>query len=197
MDSYYKKKRYYAITAKADNGLAREVISPVSVKVPGSFKTLDQTPYKTKALWDTGATNTVITENLCSRLKLPPISRTKVQGIYKEETKNVYLLDIIIAEKVFIQNVRITTANKISSASDEIEVLLGMDIINLGDFAITATMGNQNIPCTVFSYRFPHGPECIDYAQEIDRFNEQERLRTLNKKTRSQQRKNPPRKKRK
>ena len=80
------------------------------------------------ALWDTGSTMTVISDELASKLNLEPVGE-------------------MMAE---------TAGGKLGPG---IDILIGMDIITLGDFVIT----NYNNK-TVFSFRFPSS-EVIDFVK--------------------------------
>jgi predicted aspartyl protease len=99
------------------------------------------------AIWDTGATNTVITSQVANDLDLKPIGRTRVKTASGTADCNVYLTDIILPNKIIIQNVRVT-----EGVLADFDVLIGMDIIGLGDFAVSSDPKTQ---ATVVSYRIP------------------------------------------
>jgi predicted aspartyl protease len=100
-----------------------------------------------RAIWDTGATNTVITSKVAVDLGLKPISRTQVKTASGTADCNVYLVDMVLPSRIGIQNVRVT-----EGILADFDVLIGMDIIGLGDFAVTSDYPN---PTTVVSYRIP------------------------------------------
>ncbi|GMQ96553.1 MAG: hypothetical protein BMS9Abin15_0226 [Gammaproteobacteria bacterium] len=58
-----------------------------------------------------------------------------------------------------VTGVRVTEANRIGN---DVDVLIGMDIITLGDFAVTTYNGK-----TTFSFRMPSLTE-IDFVKEIE-----------------------------
>jgi hypothetical protein len=104
-------------------------------------------PYRTYgAIWDTGATNSVITEKVIAECNLKPIGMTNVQGVHGAETSEVYLVNIILPNKVNFVGMRVTKGKLPKDAN----VLIGMDIINKGDFALT-----HNANKTVLSFRVP------------------------------------------
>ncbi len=109
-----------------------------------------------RAIWDTGATATVITKRVARDCALKPISMTRVQTAGGMINSNVYLVNIMLPNKVGLPKVRVSEAEKIGEDSD---VLIGMDIITAGDFAIT----NRN-KRTVFSYGIP-SIERIDFVK--------------------------------
>jgi hypothetical protein len=173
MHSFYKDQRYHALRVKTVGGFAREIQSQAQLKVPDIYKEFDRTPIDTLAIWDTGATNSMISESFCAKLGTKPISRTKIQGINNVEERPIHLVDIILPGKVNFQQVRVAVAPKISSISDDFGLLIGMDIISVGDFCLTSYMDENKNPCTLFSFRIPHGPDPIDFCEEINKFNEE------------------------
>lgn len=147
-----------AFTVTANHGRLRELITDIKVSEPifgTSIAENDKRLFKTKALWDTGATNSVITKDTVSKLGILPISKTIASHAGGESTVNVYLINIYLPNKIIIPGVRVTECEN----KDNFGVIIGMDIITLGDFAVTNL--NQN---TVFSYRFPSS-EVIDFVK--------------------------------
>jgi len=107
------------------------------------------------ALWDTGATNTCISKAVVKKLALKPITVARVSGAYGEEnTKPVYLVCLYLPNGVFFDNTPV-----IEWDSQDIEVLVGMDILTKGDFAVS-NVDNK----TFFSFRIP-SLEKIDFLQ--------------------------------
>lgn len=124
---------------------------PIDLKRPPSFI------YNTNALWDTGASNSVITQKTAKILNLIPIRKVKVFHGGGESNENVYLVKIYLPNKFNIPNIHVTECSDISG---RFGVLIGMDIICFGDFSIT----NVNKK-TVASFRMPSIKE-IDYVKE-------------------------------
>lgn len=135
------------------NGRARELHSPVSIVAVGEkqLKNFD-------GLWDTGATNTVITQKVVDDLNLKPIGMTQAftpQGSHNTPT---YLVDLVFRDsKIKFSSIRVTLG-QLSNC----EVLIGMDIIGYGDFAVTNNNG-----LTVVSFRAPSSHE-IDYVKNME-----------------------------
>lgn len=69
-----------------------------------------------------------------------------------------YLVNIALPNKVAFQNLEVTHLQLAGA-----DLLIGMDIISRGDFAVTNVGG-----ITTFSYRFP-SIQTIDYAEEARR----------------------------
>lgn len=106
-------------------------------------------------LWDTGATGTVISKNVVDALNLKPISKAKVFHADGESIVNVYAINVILPNQVGFKFVK-ATEGKLQG----FDVLIGMNIITRGDFAITNVGGK-----TTFTFRCPSLKE-IDYVQE-------------------------------
>jgi predicted aspartyl protease len=140
------------------NGLLRTLETPAIIcKAYNPLK--EKAPSKPKqysAIWDTGATGSVITEKVVTECGLAPIDRTKVYTASGEDTTEVYLVNIGLPNNVIIGNVRVSKGNIFGHC----EVLIGMDIISRGDFACT----NKNKK-TVFSFRFP-SIDKIDFVKQ-------------------------------
>ena len=116
-------------------------------------------PVKGSAIWDTGATNTVISKKLAQKLKLIPIGKGEVRGVNSRQVVNRYIINIPLPNNLN------TVLNVMESdIGNEINVLIGMDIIGDGDFAICNGK--------VFSFCIPPFEESpIDFLQKAAKIN--------------------------
>jgi hypothetical protein len=149
---------YQAISLTA-NGLLRDIKTSVILRLANNLAKLYKIPEKTEqviALWDTGATTSSISSGLAARLSLPAIGMAQVQAAGGIHDSRLFSIDIIFPQPNFIINNVEATEFKDNGVFD---VLIGMDIITLGDFSIT----NANMQ-TVFSYRIPPDAFHIDYV---------------------------------
>ena len=91
-----------------------------------------------RALWDTGATVTVVSEILVNQLGLIPTGVKKVAGYDgKPVLRNVYKVDIMIdADMRF-------SVNAIEAPLITTDILIGMDIIVQGDFCLERRYDDQ------------------------------------------------------
>ncbi|MDR3165583.1 MAG: SEC-C domain-containing protein [Synergistaceae bacterium] len=105
------------------------------------------------ALWDTGATNTVMRPEVIAQLGISPFSYTRISTPSGNKDCGQYYINVDLPNEVRIR--RIPAIEAIPSNCD---VLIGMDIIGLGDFAVTNHDGK-----TAFSFRMPSIQE-IDFA---------------------------------
>lgn len=110
------------------------------------------------AIWDTGATNTVITQRVASELKFVPSGKTMSNGIHGPQSVNTYFIGIRLPNEVGIKSLKVTECNSLNGPFD---VLIGMDVISLGDFSISNFNGK-----TTFSFRYP-SCEMTDYVKDL------------------------------
>lgn len=152
-----ERQQFRAFTT-ISSGLSRVLQNEVEIAAgfdPKQKTSSKQPSYKTfKAVWDTGATACVITQDVVDKCLLKPIGMTRVCHAHGQANAEVYLVNIVLPNKVAFSNVRATKG--ILAKSD---ALIGMDIINQGDFAVTNTEGQ-----TVFSFRAP-SIQCIDFVK--------------------------------
>jgi hypothetical protein len=113
--------------------------------------------HKVKALWDTGATRSVITEETAKALGLTPTGVAQVGHAGGSSMMNTYLVNILLPNRVGIPGVQVSECKGIPNS---VGALIGMDIIGRGDFSVTNADNS-----TVMSYRLP-SVKHIDYVAE-------------------------------
>ena len=109
-----------------------------------------------QALWDTGATRSMVSQGVVDACGLLPTSFGDVHHA-QGTTKSVpaFLVNIVLPNSVQIIGVPVMWGGFAG-----FDVLIGMDIITTGDFAVTNRDGN-----TKFSFRFPSQAD-IDFVTE-------------------------------
>jgi hypothetical protein len=155
---------FKALTLRAP-GIARNIIIPVVINQSESLCRkfgLDKIEADVYALLDTGATNTSISDTLAARLRLKPVGRYKVEAAGGVHMAAAYSIDVLFRNMVSFANIRAAAFVK----NDQFDIIIGMDIITLGDLAIT----NANNK-TVVSFRIPPDTEHIDYVKAAGRDN--------------------------
>ncbi|GHU52709.1 hypothetical protein FACS1894200_13270 [Spirochaetia bacterium] len=99
-----------------------------------------------KALWDTGAQGSCISNRIAQTLNLTGIAQCEVDGINGTHRSDVYLVDFILPD-----NLDVIDVNAVAFFNtEEYDAIIGMDIITLGDFSIS-NLDEQ----TTASFRFP------------------------------------------
>jgi hypothetical protein len=117
-----------------------------------------------RAKWDTGANHSVISSRLKEQLNLIPVASETVSGVGGPQRIEVVRLAVKLPNDLFVSSKRIGVCN-IQSAHD-IDMLIGMDIIQLGDLHISNTDGK-----TRFSFIMPALPKRYSLAEEADKLN--------------------------
>ena len=92
------------------------------------------------AVWDTGATSCVITQSVIDACGLVPSGQALVSGVHGEaETRDTYLVNLVLPNSVGVRNVRATKGDM-----ESIDLLISMNIINTGDFAVPISTERRN-----------------------------------------------------
>ncbi len=153
------------------NGRALRLITDVDICLPFDQEEVDKSNLdlkKYKAIWDTGAMNSCITTKVIDELGLKATGVTRVIHAGGESVANTFLVNIVLPDDVMIRQVNVTEVSLLSPSDKEVyppQVLIGMDIISLGDFAVSDKEGK-----TTLSFRFPHKEE-IDFVPEAAAYN--------------------------
>jgi hypothetical protein len=116
-----------------------------------------------EAIWDTGATCTFVSDKVREELGIVPVEYQPVTGLNGTQMTGLGLLSIKLSDKLIIPDKRVFICNLPSS----IEMLIGMDIIQLGDFCITNN-GNK----TTFTFVTPSLPASKNLLEEAELLNE-------------------------
>ena len=97
------------------------------------------------SVWDTGATNTIISTAVVEALELKPVSSTQIEGVGGIIDSSVYRINIYVDGCLEFKSIE-----ALSGDIGDYDLIIGMDIITLGDFVIS-NKDNQ----TWFAFRYP------------------------------------------
>ena len=148
--------RYHCLTSRY-KGIRRELVNDVEISQAFNPSSSKPPPLRQfKAIWDTGATNTGITQRVVNECGLKPIDLAEVHTAGGIRKSQVYLVSVGLPSKVMITSLPVTDVDLIG---DE-DVLIGMDIMSQGDFALSNFEGK-----TTFTFRIPSFEE-IDFTQK-------------------------------
>lgn len=111
-----------------------------------------------KAIWDTGATGSVITQRVVDACTLKPTGMTRMQHAHGSADVERFVVNFRLPNNLAIPNVGVIRSDLGAPA----DILIGMDIIALGDFSIS-NVNNR----TVFSFRIP-SIKAMDFVKEAD-----------------------------
>ncbi len=146
--------QFRALTRKAA-GIASVLEIPVKVAPPLLGQNVKPANTRDcKGIWDTGATGSVVTQAVVDDLGIEPIGFTQVHTANGSTVSPVYLVAVLLPNKVSIDT-RVTMA-----PLEGCDVLIGMDVISLGDFSVTNFNGK-----TTVSFRIPSCEE-VDYVKQ-------------------------------
>ncbi len=109
------------------------------------------------ALWDTGATRSVIAQGVATKLDL--LLEGTVKVFHAQGSKHVpkYFVNLGLPNGVQVVGVEV-----LEGILEGCDVLIGMDIINLGDFAVT---NRDNV--TMLSFQMP-SVNHIDFVKILE-----------------------------
>lgn len=137
---------------KHENTLVNVLTAPVDVCPLNSGR---WTTFK--ALWDTGAMSSVVTNQVARMLGLIPVSTAYSRGVNGVKQVPVYLVSIKLPGDVLF-NLVVTEGD----SGGGWDMLIGMDVISNGDFCVSNFQGR-----TTFSFRIPSESK-TDYVQMIN-----------------------------
>ncbi|MDE0471628.1 MAG: hypothetical protein OXH57_06775, partial [Ekhidna sp.] len=102
----------YSFTLKSDAGKFREIVSKIGISVPvmesGGIRGDDKRIHYARALWDTGATDSVVTKSTAKALNLKPTAMTQCFHAGGESRVNSYLVYIYLPNNIFVPNIRVS-----------------------------------------------------------------------------------------
>jgi len=132
------------------SSIANSLPTKVYVESPETNKHVEA-----NAIWDTGASRSLIRPEVATRLNLKPISKTFIDTPSdKSVPSNVYLINVYLPNEAKIVNIQ-----ALEGTPNCCDMLIGMDVITLGDFAVTNFNGR-----TMFSFRIP-SMTAIDFTK--------------------------------
>lgn len=143
-------------------GMAHRIITEILLSV--AFDPSNQPPnvqfFKTRALWDTGATHSVITEATAKSMGLIPTGKRRVQHAGGKGEFNTHVVNFYLPNQVGISGVLVSEH---PDNDGSFGAIIGMDIILGGDLCITNHQGE-----TWVTFRYP-SQLGTDYVEEINR----------------------------
>ena len=140
-------------------GIAREILCSVSVSAV-------HTPLETHpfgAIWDTGATQTVISQRLVQQLSLPSIGSAENYSAGEIRVVDRYLINLILSADLTFEGLEVIDHLLPQRPGHPgFDLLIGMDIVNYGDLTISNYEGQ-----TCMSFQIPSRYR-TDYVKQIN-----------------------------
>lgn len=112
----------------------------------------------TKALWDTGATHSCISDRLARKLGLVAVDYAHVATASGIEHVPTYFTHLYLSRELIFRNWELM---QFQYCDDDSDIINGMDIITQGDFSISNLDGR-----TVCSFRLP-SQHLVDFEEEL------------------------------
>jgi hypothetical protein len=138
--------------------------------IASSDKTLCNMPFEVNALWDTGATLTFIKPKIRDHLKLRMVreglSSVSIAGLGGLVKADFTIISILLTSNFIIEY----CPAYVLDFPVKFDMVIGMDIINMGDFAVCNTENK-----TSFSFVVPPLPERINFADKAEMFKRQKK----------------------
>lgn len=155
-----KKPHVFHFAFKIEYSMVvRELITDAKIKLPTALAgRANRAWIDVMSIWDTGATNSVITRSVVEKLKLVPTGKATVLGVNSREIRDTYMVDIGLPNHVIMPDVIVTECN---INSPNIDLLIGMNIIRRGDLAISNGSGH-----TIFSFAIPPFKKPVDLYEK-------------------------------
>ena len=132
--------------------LLREITSKVVIRP--SEEDTDNNRITFTGLWDSGASASCINESVVKKLNLRRIGEMTVSTANGKAVSKQYIVDVDLPNGITVQHLTVGAADL-----GDLDMLIGMDIITFGDFAISNACFQ-----TTFSFRMPPG-NIIDFEQ--------------------------------
>ena len=119
---------------------------------------LNNSVVKGIALWDTGATSSCISDSVAGKLDLKPTGMMNIKTPSGSKEVRTFLVNIKLPNYLSVVDVPVCETD---IGNQDIDALIGLDIILLGDFSVS----NFN-DRTVFSFRHP-SKATTDYVKQL------------------------------
>lgn len=133
---------------------AREIVTAAKIGPSCIGREFSPYPKEFVAVWDTGAVSTAIAQSLVTKLSLRQIGWKTIEGVTGNAMCNTYLIALSLPGGVFVSELEVADCK----GNIGCDILIGMDVIGMGDFAVC----NKNNK-TTFSFRVP-SLDVIDFT---------------------------------
>lgn len=162
INKHHTPPPFQAFTAKADKIVA-QIIVPVRLSKAFDPLISPNAPFPlfdTMALWDTGATKSVITKATVTKIGLISTGNTMVNHAGGSSLSNTYVINVFLPNKVLLAGIQVSDC---PDTAGNFGAIIGMDVISSGDLSIS-NVNNQ----TWISFRIPSYKPC-DFVNEYNK----------------------------
>ena len=120
---------------KLNNCNGKEIATPITVSCPDGCQPI----HRCTAIWDTGATSSMISADLARALQLEPQGTVRVSGVHGVEDAKLYTISLIFNNGFSIDDLQVSEAGNNAG----FDVLIGMDVISKGIFVVDGVNHSQ------------------------------------------------------
>ena len=141
----------YTLSLYDKNGVFNHIAFDVHVRAYNAKMVITQ---NARALLDTGATYTGITSRFAKSMSLESLKTKNLNTANGMKDCPIYSLDIIFPKDKIFENLEVVEITD----DQQYDIVIGMDIIKMGDIAITHVDGKM-----MFSLRIPPAGKYINF----------------------------------
>lgn len=126
---------------------AKELAVPVSIGCRcGDCEHCGLPQRNCRAIFDTGATSSMISSAIAQELELIPVGTANISGVHGTQKTNLYVVNMIFQNGFMIPDIMVSEAGP----DGGFELLIGMDIISRGTMVVSCVEGKS-----VFFFSYP------------------------------------------
>lgn len=124
---------YFTFRSYSPGKNLKEISTPLSVACGGGCCSIHSHPvHHCNAIWDTGATSSMISRRIARELQLHSTGEVEISGVHGVNSANTYIVDLIFACGFMIPGLRVSEADD----GGGFDVLIGMDVISRGRLTV-------------------------------------------------------------
>ncbi|MBK6998174.1 MAG: retroviral-like aspartic protease family protein [Lewinellaceae bacterium] len=151
------KSPVYTLKIEHDK-IVLAIFSNVFVSLPPEFspynESVNASTLEVKALWDTGATHSAISDRLAAHLELPFEDFASVSTASGVQRVPIYPIHLALPNRLIFEELEAVEFTY--SQEDGCDFIIGMDVMTQGDLSITNFEEK-----TVFSFRIPSSSKVV------------------------------------
>lgn len=133
----------FVFEAKKDTA---EISTPIILRKPDVETSLT----KANAIWDSGATSSMISATIAKKLQLQPQGTIQIAGVHGVQNAKCYFVDILFENGFCIPKIKVSEGSNFGG----FDLLVGMDIIGNGILHID---GSEDLLKVFFRYPLHQG----------------------------------------
>lgn len=126
--------KYFQFEFESDQ--KREIATPIFLR-----KDSAATKIPIKAIWDTGATGTMISSATAKKAGLISSGVTQISGVHGAQSSKTYTVDIVFGNDFSIPHIKVAEASDMAG----FDLLVGMDVIAKGIMLLDGTSGKLRV----------------------------------------------------